>query len=218
MSRELSPSNAAAYQDVLDHLRVHGARNWKAVREAHQSVPARSWWRIVKRAKAALPALKNREVAAAFATAVELSKIASAVSVPPPAALRRADKDTAEAVDLMSELRSLLIDADSLRDYALSPANDKGVRTIKNPMYYVKSIGLKRDLVETILRCFEQMFRCKSDAAVLRRRGRGSRACVTGCAGRDNGPPPYAQHRTRLLLRGLTQLLITISASQWRLI
>lgn len=158
MSRELSPSNAAAYQDVLDHLRVHGARNWKAVREAHQSVPARSWWRIVKRAKAALPALKNREVAAAFATAVELSKIASAVSVPPPAALRRADKDTAEAVDLMSELRSLLIDADSLRDYALSPANDKGVRTIKNPMYYVKSIGLKRDLVETILRCFEQMF------------------------------------------------------------
>jgi hypothetical protein len=72
--------------------------------------------------------------------------------------LRRAQKDTPEAVDLMSELRSLLTDADSLRDYALGPANDKGERPLKNPMYFSKSVSLKRDLVETILRCFEQMF------------------------------------------------------------
>jgi hypothetical protein len=143
---------------VLAHLRVHGAKNWKAVRERHQSVPARSWWRLVRRAKAALPALRNREVATAFATAVELSKLkpASAISVPPPAALRHADKD--EAVDLMRELRGLIADCDALRDFSLNPADDKGDRKIRNAMYFSKSVALRRDLAETMLKCWEQMF------------------------------------------------------------
>jgi hypothetical protein len=159
MGRELSEESDACLADVRAHIRQFGATNWSAVREKHPKIQDRTFWRIVKKAKAS-PSFRSREVQTAMATMREVASMlpAEALSVGPPAAVRKTTKEAANCLNLQAELRDMMADSEKIRDFALGAPDENGDRKVKNPLIFAKAVSLKRDLVESLVKTWTASF------------------------------------------------------------
>jgi hypothetical protein len=146
---------AACLADIRDHYRQYGATRWKLVMVKHPEIDERHFWRLVKKVKEGLP---DQEI---LRFAVKKAKHAAkrlVPAAPSPAMIAAGGAETERNIDFMMHLQELLADAEMIRTWSMTDMDEDGMRKIKNPMFFAKSISLRRELLETALRAMQEIW------------------------------------------------------------
>jgi hypothetical protein len=155
-----------AIADIEAHLAVHGASNWRPLREQYAHLSDASWWRYVKLAKekvAAKPLFEEarQQLTERAARTTQEEKVAAAAAclpaTPSPDFIAKAGEKGRVQLDLLQRFEELHADALLLREFATSPA-ENGSRKIRNPMFFHLSIKVRDDLLNTALKAAQAVY------------------------------------------------------------
>ena len=155
--RELSATSEKCFLAIKKELLAGRQNGWNAWRaENFPETTERTLWRLIAKARAALPSVPSRDVKNAVAAVNELQRMTAtdATVAAPPAALRSRDAEGPIAV--LAVLRGAIADAAAVREWSLGPARPDGTRPIRNAQFFAKAAEISADLVNTMLRVSER--------------------------------------------------------------
>ncbi len=150
---------AECYDAIIAHLKKNGSAKWRTVRDNYPEVGIRKFWRLVARAKEE-PAIRGPLVTAALDAANRIAALrpSDAMSAAPPRAVAKEASCSMKNIDLMETLRDLMVDAVLIRDWSMTKVDENGNRGIRNVMFFAQSVKLRRELVETMLKTWNETF------------------------------------------------------------
>jgi hypothetical protein len=128
--------------------------DWGEIMAMHPKVPRRYFFTLVAKVKAGAPTEGTLRESVQTAKCMAVSELMPVA--PSPSTIASSDKDT---IDFMSHIGAMLNDINSVRDWSLTePDPETGKRRIKNPHYFMQAIRLRREVLDTTLKGYQEFW------------------------------------------------------------
>lgn len=150
---DIEERRAAMLADIAAHLKEYGSERWNLVMGKYPEVGKRQFFKYVAKVKA------GRTPQDILLSSVKKAKIAARRNLPAapsPDVISKGGITARNHIDFMVEFGTLMEDAHLVRDFASTVV--EGKRSIKNPMFFVKSVQLRVSLMETQLKAMDAIW------------------------------------------------------------
>jgi hypothetical protein len=145
---------AACLADIREHHDKVGAKNYTTIIKKYPELGRRTFYRLVAHVKGGLPDSELMIGAAKRAKRLAQKNLPALV---PPEYLAKGGREATANIDFLEQFSVLMEDARLLRAFSIGKSAD-GTETIKNPLFFSKSIDLRRQLMDTALKVMREVY------------------------------------------------------------
>ena len=153
------PRKAEALEAINAHLRDVGPRDWGRLEAKFHDVPKATLWRWIKQVRDKAADAPSRQKLQAASKRVQ--KVVEGVreaggvlpATPSPSYLAAKGAEAEASINFLGRINQLYTDAEKLRTYSLNADGN-----IRIPLFFLQSIKVRRDLLQTGLATLQEVY------------------------------------------------------------